>query len=71
MSFADLSNLGIIFMHSELLAIVSVKSKKFHFFSNVLKPEKEKLCFIIPDKIPLCWKEKGFFYFTYPKKMMS
>lgn len=52
--FCELSNLGIIFMHSELLAIVSVKSKKLHFFSHVLKPEKEKLCFIIPDKIPLC-----------------
>lgn len=54
-------------MHSELLALVSVKSKKFHFFSNVLKPEKEKLCFISPDEIPLCWKGKVFFNFTYPK----
>lgn len=71
MSFTDLSNLGIIFIHNELLALVSVKSKKFHFFSDVLKPEKEKLCFIFPDKIPLCWKEKVFFNFTYPEKMMS
>lgn len=67
MSFADLSNLRVIFTHSEVLAIVSVISKKFHFFSNVLKSEKEKLSFIIPDKIPLYWKGKVILYFTYPK----
>lgn len=67
MYFAELSNLSVIFMPSEVLAIVSVISKKFHFFSNVLKFEKEKLSFIIPDKIPLYWKGKVILYFTYPE----
>lgn len=41
MYFVGLSNLSLIYTHGEVLAIVSLISKKFNFFSNVLKPPQK------------------------------